>query len=177
MTDEWINPFLDALARTGVYARAARMVGVPYGTMMRRKAVDEDFSAAVDEAMKEAVDGAEAELWRRAVSGVEEPIVHQGGFTYLLQRDERGHPVIDEEGRPVYELDDEGRPKIATTRKYSDSLLALLLKGRRKDVFSERQEITGADGGPVQLDEGTRAARIAQIMAVARGRADLDDLA
>jgi hypothetical protein len=28
--------------------------------------------------------------------------------------------------------------------------MALLLKGRRKKVFSDRTELTGADGGPVK---------------------------
>lgn len=39
---------------------------------------------------------------------------------------------------------------IGTKTVYSDSLLALLLKGRRKRVFAERVETTGADGGPVK---------------------------
>lgn len=32
---------------------------------------------------------------------------------------------------------------------YSDSLLTTLLKGRRKDVFADRKEITGKDGAPL----------------------------
>lgn len=47
---------------------------------------------------------------------------------------------------PVYQ----GGQLIGTKTVYSDSLLALLLKGRRKKVFAERVEQTGADGGPVQ---------------------------
>lgn len=47
---------------------------------------------------------------------------------------------------PVYQ----GGQLVGTKRVYSDSLLALLLKGRRKKVFAERIEQTGADGGPVQ---------------------------
>lgn len=47
---------------------------------------------------------------------------------------------------PVYQ----GGQLIGTKTVYSDSLLALLLKGRRKRVFAERVEQTGADGGPVQ---------------------------
>lgn len=47
---------------------------------------------------------------------------------------------------PVYQ----GGQLIGTKTVYSDSLLALLLKGRRKRVFAERIEQTGADGGPVQ---------------------------
>lgn len=47
---------------------------------------------------------------------------------------------------PVYQ----GGQFIGTRTVYSDSLLALLLKGRRKKVFAERVETTGADGGPVK---------------------------
>lgn len=47
---------------------------------------------------------------------------------------------------PVYQ----GGQLIGTKTVYSDSLLALLLKGRRKRVFAERVETTGADGGPVK---------------------------
>jgi hypothetical protein len=47
---------------------------------------------------------------------------------------------------PVYQ----GGQLVGTRMVYSDSLLALLLKGRRKKVFAERVETTGADGGPVQ---------------------------
>lgn len=46
---------------------------------------------------------------------------------------------------PVYQ----GGQLVGTRIVYSDSLLALLLKGRRKKVFAERVETTGADGGPV----------------------------
>lgn len=50
---------------------------------------------------------------------------------------------------PVYQ----GGQLVGTRVVYSDSLLALLLKGRRKRVFAERVETTGADGGPVQTQQ------------------------
>lgn len=39
---------------------------------------------------------------------------------------------------------------VGTERVYSDTLLALVLKGRRKKVYADRTELTGADGGPVK---------------------------
>lgn len=54
--------------------------------------------------------------------------------------------AVDGVEEPVYQ----GGQLIGTRTVYSDSLLALLLKGRRKKVFAERVEQTGADGGPVQ---------------------------
>lgn len=47
---------------------------------------------------------------------------------------------------PVYQ----GGQLIGTKTVYSDQLLALLLKGRRKKVFADRTELTGANGGPVK---------------------------
>lgn len=35
---------------------------------------------------------------------------------------------------------------VGSERVYSDALLALILKGRRKAVYAERKEVTGADG-------------------------------
>lgn len=50
---------------------------------------------------------------------------------------------------PVYQ----GGQLVGTKRVYSDALLALLLKGRRKKVFAERVEQTGADGGPIKSQQ------------------------
>ena len=47
---------------------------------------------------------------------------------------------------PVYQ----GGQLVGTRLVYSDSLLALMLKGRRKKVFADRTELTGANGGPVK---------------------------
>lgn len=38
-------------------------------------------------------------------------------------------------------------------RKYSDTLLIFLLKGRRPEKYRERTEITGKDGGPIQISK------------------------
>ncbi len=39
--------------------------------------------------------------------------------------------------------------QVGTERRYSDALLALILKGRRKSVYADRTELTGPGGGPV----------------------------
>lgn len=57
--------------------------------------------------------------------------------------------AVDGVEEPVYQQG----VLIGTKTVYSDSLLALLLKGRRKRVFAERVETTGADGGPVQTQQ------------------------
>lgn len=62
-----------------------------------------------------------------------------------LEREARRR-AVDGVEEPVYQ----GGQLVGKRMVYSDSLLALLLKGRRKKVFAERVETTGADGGPVQ---------------------------
>ena len=62
-----------------------------------------------------------------------------------LEREARRRAIEGVE-EPVYQ----GGQLVGTKMVYSDSLLSLLLKGRRKRVFAERVETTGADGGPVQ---------------------------
>jgi len=66
-----------------------------------------------------------------------------------------------------------------TVRKYSDGLAQFLLKGYRRRKFGDKQEITGADGGPLALiDDTKKAARIAALLALAKDRkAGFDDLA
>lgn len=42
---------------------------------------------------------------------------------------------------------------VGSEKVYSDSLLALMLKARRKTVYAERIEQTGADGGPIKAQQ------------------------
>lgn len=81
------------------------------------------FAAAVDI----ATDVLEHEARRRAVTGLVR-------YRFTKDGDPLVHPVT---GEPYYELE------------YSDTMLALVLKGRRGDVFKERRELTGKDGAPL----------------------------
>jgi hypothetical protein len=71
---------------------------------------------------------------------------------------------------------------VGSERVYSDSLLSLVLKGRRKKVYADRTELTGADGGPVATTDATqRATRAATLLKLAQARKamqeiDIDDL-
>lgn len=62
-----------------------------------------------------------------------------------LEREARRRAIEGWE-EPVYQ----GGQLVGSKRVYSDTLLSLLLRGRRKKVFADRTELTGADGGPVQ---------------------------
>lgn len=175
--------FCAVLSQQCVVGRACDAVGISRQTAYHHRANNPDFAKAWDDAIEHGVDLAEAEAFRRAVQGYEEPVVYQGQITPRMA------PVFDAEGRPVIDdvtkahkwapvLDDQGRPVPLTVRKYSDALLTLILKGRRKKVYADRTELTGADGGPVaHLDETARHARIAQILgnAAERRAAAADD--
>lgn len=169
---DWKPAFLEALRNVPVIRHACEAVGVNRTTAWRAREADEEFAKDWDDAMEEGVDRAEQEAFRRAVVGFEEPVVDKGRLAYRYER--YVDPDGNEQYRPV--LDDNGQPVPLTVRKHSDALLALYLKGRRKKVYADRTELTGADGGPVQqIDETAKAARVAQLMALAQARkADQD---
>lgn len=193
--DNWKELFLAALNEIPVRAYAARAAGVDRSTAWRHEQSDKDFAKAVDDAMEGGVDRAEAEMFRRGVVGYEEPVVHQGNLTPIYERDKHGDLVLVERRRtvpdvnadsgkrevidmvPVQAKDGEGRPMWLTVRKHSDSLLTLALKGRRKAYSTERQEHTSPDGTMSPVDESTRAARVAQLMASAKARKAAQDAA
>lgn len=148
---DWKPAFLAALRELPVIAHACKAVGIERSTAYRAREADEAFASAWDDAVEDGVDRAEQEAFRRAVVGFEEPVVYQGQMTPRMAPmvDEHGEPVIDELTKtqrwgPV--LDANGQPVPLTVRKHSDALLALYLKGRRKAVYAERKELTGADG-------------------------------
>lgn len=169
---DWRERFLAALGEVPVIQTACEKAGIERTTVWRARKDDEDFEAAVQDAMEAGMDRAEHEAFRRGVSGYEEPIVHKGNLSYRTER------YLDEEGkehwRPVY--DDLGQPVPLTVRKHSDTMLAMILKGRRKQLYSERVEQTGADGGPVHLVDSTqRAARLAALVGAAQARREASD--
>lgn len=177
----WQEAFLLALTEYPVVSYAARAVGISYRQAYKTREKDEDFAKAWEEALEQGIDRAEQEAFRRAVVGFEEPVIDKGRLAYRYERyvavhthAETGLPVEEEKWRIA--LDDQGQPIPLTTRKHSDALLSLVLKGRRKKVYADRTELTGADGAPMQIDETARSARVAQLLAMAeRRKAETDE--
>ena len=149
------NLFLKGLATTGQVAKAARQAQVDRSYAYVRRLNDPVFAERWAEALDSFCESLEAEAHRRAVLGVEEPVIYQGSPTYQFLRDVQGRPLKDEDGSAMLDLDEHGNPKVLTVRKYSDSLLALMLKSklRREYGDSSKVELTGADGGPVQIED------------------------
>lgn len=175
---DWKPAFLAALRELPVIAHACKAVGIERSTAYRAREADEGFAQAWDEAQEDGVDRAEQEAFRRGVAGFEEPVLDKGRLSYRYER----YEVEDIDGRKEEKwrmcLDEHGQPIPLTVRKHSDALLSLFLKGRRKKVYADRTELTGPEGGPVQqVDETAKAARVAQLLALAQQRKDFEDLA
>ncbi len=70
--------FLDKLRETANVSAAARAAGKSRSSAYQLRQQDEAFRAAWDEALEEALDMLEAELWRRALKGVARPVFYGG---------------------------------------------------------------------------------------------------
>lgn len=106
--------FLNALAKTGRVAHAARAAGYTdsrYLQKLRRE--DEDFAQEWDEAVEAAGDVLEDAAMQRAVEGVKEDVFYKGAVV--------GQRII-----------------------YSDALLQFLLKHNKPDKYRENQNNGGA---------------------------------
>ncbi len=65
-----------------------------------------------------------------------------------LIEDEATRRAVDGYDRPIFQ----GGEEVGVVREYSDSLMAILLKGRRRSKYGDKQEITGADGAPLMSE-------------------------
>ena len=185
-TRERAIAFCAALAETANVGRACAAIGIGRTTAYEWREADKEFAEMWDRAMKIGVTALEDEAKRRAFEGVDKPIIHKGQFTYEYERDDKGNLVFDEhtqeiDDKPVViktprlKLDEQGRPKVATVKEYSDTLAVVLLKAH-DDKYREKtsMELTGANGGPVQISDTERAAKIVAILAAAKARKDGD---
>ncbi len=145
LTPEKLTAFCAALAETCNVGRACSAVGISRWTAYHWRKEMPDFAQAWDEAMKAGMLALEDEAHRRAFEGTDEPVFYKG--------DECG-----------------------SVRKYSDTLAIFLLKAHAPEKYREKtsMELTGANGGPVQISDTERAAKIAAILAAAKARKDGD---
>lgn len=116
--------FLGELRKRGNVSEAARAAKVGRKTVYQWKDAEPEFAAAWDEAIEQAIDAMEAEAYRRAVEGYDEPVF--------------GRVAKDEDGQ------------VGVIRKYSDSLMTTLLKAHRPEKYRERAEVQHS--GAVQIE-------------------------
>lgn len=140
LTKEKREEFMAELTQHGNVTKAARAVGITRVYAYQVKAEDTAFAEAWDNAVQEWADMLEGEADRRAFEGTTKGVYYQG-------------ILVGEE------------------RLYSDTLLMFRLKALRPDLYKDRQatELTGKDGGAVQIEQTLEAAAVL--------RAKLDALA
>jgi hypothetical protein len=128
--------FLDAYARCGILGEAARLAKVgrrSHYVWME----DPNYQRQFESAREEACDLLEAEARRRAVDGVEEPVIYQGELCYAKKWNRKTQKF-------------EPTKKPLTIRKYSDFLLMFLLKALKPEIYRDNWK------GEIKI-EGTMA--------------------
>jgi hypothetical protein len=147
--------FIERLKLHGRITQAAEEAGLVRETMHRRKESDPEFAARWAEALDTYADSLEAAAHQRAVEGTKKAIIHQGQLSYVYQLGPDGRPLKDDDGNYILDLDENGKPKFLYEKQYSDSLLLAMLKAKRKREYGDASkiELTGADGGPVAIEE------------------------
>ncbi|MCB8883989.1 hypothetical protein ACELLULO517_27365 [Acidisoma cellulosilytica] len=124
LTEAQIGRFLQHLSITANISASAHAAHASRSTVYARRKSDSDFRICWDDALEEALDALEAEARRRAFVGYDEYVTCKDGLIY------------DAEGNVV------------TQRRYSDSLMKLLLGACRPEGFRHRlsAESNGLDG-------------------------------
>jgi len=178
LTPEKLTAFCAALAETAQVSKACAAVGISRVTAYQWRRDHLDFALAWDEAKALGVSALEDEAIRRAHDGVDEPLVHQGQFTPVIDYDAID-PLTGEKYIPQLapvQRNPDGSPKMATVKKYSDTLLIFTLKAHDPKYRDKQNiELTGKDGGAVQFNDTEKAARIAALVALAQKRSDAAD--
>jgi predicted ThiF/HesA family dinucleotide-utilizing enzyme len=113
--------FLRALAGTGNVTTAVAVAGTSRSRVYELRKTNGAFAAGWDEAEEIAADRLEEEARRRAVEGVQEPLVSGGKI------------VRDDDGQPI------------AIRRYADTLLLALLKAHRPEKFRDQKLIHAGD--------------------------------
>ena len=142
LTQQHLQQFLQYLVETGNVSRSVKLTGTSRSRLYTRRQNDPAFRQAWEEAEDIAADRLEAEAWRRAVEGFDEPVVSGG----KLVRDEHGNAVM--------------------LRRYSDVLLLRLLAAYRPQKFDRR--FPGAGATPNGLGVDVRAMLLAKLNQLAQ---------
>jgi hypothetical protein len=124
---------LALVAEFGSVTTACQTLGIGRSTVYGWKDGSPEFAEALEKAQELGTNRLEDEAVRRALEGVDEPVFYLGKH-------------------------------VANVKKYSDTLLMFTLKGRRPEKWKDRvsQELTGKDGGPVQVENATLSDEIAR---------------
>lgn len=122
--------FLGAFRNVATVSGAAKLAGIDKTTHYNWLQADQAYAEAFKEAQADAVDLLEQEARRRAIVGVEEPVVYQGAFQYEVD------PTT-------------GVRRQLVVRRYSDMLLQAQLNAHLPEKYRYRHEHAGPGGGPI----------------------------
>lgn len=86
ISNAWRDAFLDVLAKTGNVTEACNQVGVSRMTAYNHRDRDQAFSDQWDNALQQAADVLEAEAWRRAKEGYDEPQFYKGAVCGYVRK-------------------------------------------------------------------------------------------
>lgn len=106
----------------GIVTDACKKTGVARSTFYQWLNEDADFKAAVEEAQEQAIDFVEGKLFQK-INGVK-----------------------------IGKLDDEGELNVYEQPPSDTAIIFYLKTKAKKRGYIERQELTGADGGPINHD-------------------------
>lgn len=110
------------LLREGFFiSEICEQLGIRPRYVRDMRAEDKEFDEDYKDADAAFVDTIEREAIRRAKDGVLEPVVSRGQLVMVKNEDGKMEPLMQ--------------------RKYSDGLMALILKGRRRDIYGDKQQI------------------------------------
>lgn len=115
--------FLRAFAQRGIVLDGVEVARVSRNLVYYWREEDEWFELLFQAAQEEAADRIEAEVYRRAIHGVDEPVIFQGLPTQVEDKET-------------------GEKKFLTVKKYSDKLAELLLKGNKQEKYRENVKST-----------------------------------
>jgi hypothetical protein len=148
--------FLAAYAVCGQITAAAKAAKIERDMHYRWLKEDADYPALFEDARMKAVQALEDEAVRRATEGVFEPNQYQGQFVYPI----KGYALNLETNKPDYDRPIFGKKPLGVIKK-SDRLLEFLLRAGKPEKFRDRGtvELTGKDGGPIEIVERLQAGR------------------
>jgi hypothetical protein len=166
--------FLDAFARTASITHAARAVRIDRQQHYRWMAQSSDYAAEFQRVQQIVVDEMEDEVRLRAIYGVFEPNVFQGRFVYPQGEVEIEPAVLDRKGRVIQRArtewgDKPGARPFGIWRK-SDRLLMFYLRAWKPERYRESAalELSGPDGGPMEIVKRLNAGRARMAKAKSR---------
>jgi hypothetical protein len=157
--------FLAAFSEIGVVKYAAIASKIDRKNHYRWMREDPEYPARFRQALTMATETAEDEMRRRALIGVYEPNIFQGRFVYPQEEVEIEPAVLDRKGRVITPARTEWRDRpgakpLGIYRK-SDQMLLAWLRAYKPERYRPAQsvEVTGPDGGPIEIVERLNRAR------------------